>query len=72
MPLKLPTIKLREILFLKAYTYRVPLPVRNVRVFENGYAYPICPRCRYTLDREYMSFCDRCGQKLDWRFLKFR
>ena len=29
-------------------------------------AYPLCPRCKLTLDREYQRFCDRCGQRLDW------
>ena len=24
-----------------------------------------------TLDREYMSYCDRCGQRLAWDFLDF-
>jgi len=67
MPLKLPTTKLREVSRFGAYTYRVPLPVKDVRIFANGNAYPICPRCVNTLDREYMSFCDRCGQKLNWQ-----
>lgn len=29
-------------------------------------SFPRCPRCHQTIDREYMHFCDRCGQKLDW------
>lgn len=28
----------------------------------------ICPRCDSLLDREFVRFCDRCGQRLDWRF----
>lgn len=28
--------------------------------------YPVCPRCRNTMEREYMGFCDRCGQRLAW------
>lgn len=28
--------------------------------------FPICPKCDCTFEREYQSFCDRCGQKLDW------
>lgn len=56
-------------LFVSA-EYRTAKRVREQMVFinsgkENGYY--ICPRCRCTLDREYVSFCDRCGQKLDWR-----
>lgn len=32
--------------------------------------YYVCPRCKATMEREFMSFCDRCGQKLDWRSYK--
>ena len=28
--------------------------------------FPVCPRCHCNLEREYQSFCDRCGQKLGW------
>lgn len=69
MPLKLLTTKPREVSRLQAYSYRVPLPVKDVRTFANGNSYPICPRCAGTLEREYMCFCDRCGQKLNWKFL---
>ena len=47
--------------------YRMPLAVQEVRVFPNGDSYPVCPKCKSTLEREYMNFCDRCGQKLDWK-----
>lgn len=30
------------------------------------YIYYRCPRCCVTLDRDFVSYCDRCGQKLDW------
>lgn len=53
-------------LFMKAITYRVPLPVTKVLVLPNKASYPICPKCSISLEREYMSFCDRCGQKLNW------
>ena len=56
-------------LFLDAITYRVPLSVTKVIVYRDGTTYPICPRCLMSLDREYMSFCDRCGQKLNWDLL---
>lgn len=68
MPLKLLTTKPRKGLRIGVYSYRVPLLVKNVRTFADGNTYPICPRCINTLDREYMSFCDRCGQKLNWQF----
>ena len=28
--------------------------------------YVRCPRCKTTLEREYVAYCDRCGQRLDW------
>lgn len=65
--------KLKRItrLFLEAITYRVPLSVTKVIVYRDGTTYPICPRCLMSLDREYMSFCDRCGQKLNWDLLGY-
>ena len=46
--------------------YRMELPIREVMVFPNGHAYYVCPRCNITLEREFMSYCDRCGQHLGW------
>ena len=34
--------------------------------------YPVCPRCNNTIKRQYQAFCDRCGQRLDWSFLRDR
>ena len=47
--------------------------VNEVMVFETWFGktgYYVCPRCKITMDREFMSFCDRCGQKLDWRYYR--
>ena len=52
-------------LFTDSVSYRIPLPVTKVIAFSNT-TYPICPRCAVSLEREYMSFCDRCGQMLNW------
>lgn len=65
-----PTIPVKKrkhymYLFVDAVTYRIPLPVTKVIAYTSA-TYPICPRCTLSLDREYMSFCDRCGQKLNW------
>lgn len=49
-------------------SYRKGMPVNEVMVFETWFGkigYYICPRCKITMDREFVSFCDRCGQKLD-------
>lgn len=69
MPLKQLITKPRESFRLAAYTYRIPLPVKEMRVFASGDSYPVCPRCDRTIEREYMCFCDRCGQRLAWKFL---
>ena len=56
--------------FRIAASYRIPMSVVSLRRYSgrNGiYAYPICPRCNTTLPREYLSFCDRCGQRLNWK-----
>ena len=47
--------------------------VKERMVFSNissQTTYYVCPRCQTTMEREFMSFCDRCGQKLDWRGYK--
>lgn len=53
----------------EALSFRLPLSVAEVFLTKTGNVYPICPRCNVTLDREYMYFCDRCGQMLDWHDL---
>ena len=47
--------------------YRRPLQIAQIRIFQNCQAYYVCPRCDSSLDREYMSYCDRCGQHLNWK-----
>ena len=44
-----------------------PLRVSKVIAFPDSSSYPVCPNCNTTLEREYQRFCDRCGQRLDWR-----
>ena len=46
--------------------YRLPMSVTTGRVLGGMGWHPVCPRCKVTLEREYMGFCDRCGQRLDW------
>lgn len=53
-----------------AFTYQIPMEVTQVLKRLNGDCYPVCPRCKMTIEREYMGFCDRCGQKLGWAKLK--
>lgn len=59
--------KVRATKFLAdAVSYRIPRQVTQRNVLQNGDSYPICPRCNISIEREYMSFCDRCGQRLSW------
>ena len=46
--------------------FRTPMQVTEISHMGGSY-YPICPRCDTTIDREYMSYCDRCGQSLNWK-----
>ena len=72
MHLKLPSIKPPEQTYgfsflVTAVSYRIAMPVTKIVQYRSGgYAYPVCPRCRQSMDREYMGYCDRCGQKLSW------
>ena len=51
-------------------SFRKPMPVTHIRCFRylSGVTgFPVCPQCGITMEREYQSFCDRCGQRLDWK-----
>jgi hypothetical protein len=75
MHLKLPSTKPPEqpygfSILVTAVSYRIAMPVtKMVQYHTSGDCYPLCPRCRQSMDREYMSYCDRCGQKLSWEQL---
>ena len=48
------------------------MPVTAVRYYSGCpkmFSFPLCPRCKQPMEREYQSFCDHCGQKLDWNQL---
>lgn len=47
---------------LSAINYRIALRVQD----RTSSGYGICPRCGAPLDRDYQSYCDRCGQHLSW------
>ena len=53
----------------EAHAFRRPMEVgavRYVRTTAGLTGFAVCPRCRGSLEREYQTFCDRCGQRLDW------
>jgi len=50
-----------------AVGYRKPMEVKEVVFFPHADGeYARCPRCQITMEREYVRYCDRCGQCLDW------
>lgn len=58
--------KLRE----EELSYRFALRVTEEVMFkcpEGKTGYFVCPKCKELLPREYMGFCDYCGQRLDWK-----
>lgn len=53
--------------FCSAISYRIARPVTRQLYYPSmDSCFSICPRCDMTIEREYMQFCDRCGQKLSW------
>lgn len=69
IPIRL-RLKKKEIAEEDAISYRTPMEVTRILKLKNGGLYPVCPRCKITVDREYMKFCDRCGQRLSWTEIK--
>lgn len=55
---------------LQEMAFREPMPVTHIRCFSCTYGvtgFPLCPQCGITMEREYQSYCNRCGQQLDWK-----
>ena len=38
-----------------AQTYRTPKIVTEIHVFKDNYFFPVCPRCKITIEREYQT-----------------
>ena len=54
----------------KELAYRLGLKVDHFRR-ESFYpgsftTFAVCPRCQGCIEREYLSYCPLCGQKLNW------
>lgn len=47
--------------------YRQAKFVFEYYTLQNGDAYFICPTCKLSLEREYMTYCVYCGQHLSWK-----
>ncbi len=54
-------------------SYRRPMTVSEYVAYRDAFGresvYYICPHCDVTLEREYQAYCDRCGQRLGWKFI---
>lgn len=62
-----------SVCFQLMLSYRIPMKVTDVMVFPRWPVddiYYRCPRCQKLLDREFMAYCDSCGQCLDWQDYK--
>ena len=55
----------------ESVSYRMPMPVLRARTINNGDTYSLCPRCDNDIEREYMLYCNCCGQCLDWSMLDY-
>ena len=58
-----------SVFFQLLMTYRAPMMVKDMVAFYHfpeDDVYYRCPRCQQLLAREFMAYCDRCGQCLDW------
>lgn len=61
------TKRMKKIRFLKEVaTYRRSMEVLQIRVYRKNDAYAIFPRCHSCIDREYINYCNKCGQKMSW------
>ena len=58
-----------SVFFRLLMTYRVPMVVKDMVSFYHfpeDNVYYRCPRCQELLPRDFVAYCDRCGQCLDW------
>ena len=58
-----------SVFFQLLMTYRTPMMVDEAIIYRKAFGYDIyycCPRCQNTLERDFVAYCDRCGQCLDW------
>ena len=58
-----------SVFFQLLIAYRTPMMVDEsviIRKALNDDLYYCCPRCQIFLARDFMAYCDRCGQCLDW------
>lgn len=48
-------------------SYRLPIEVFEIVYYRKAeISFPVCPKCNIAIEREYQTYCDRCGQYLSW------
>ncbi len=47
--------------------YRIKMRVREYIQCWDLNCYPVCPRCGASMEVDFQSYCDRCGQALNWK-----
>ena len=56
--------------FSASVSYRLGMRVTEMETLRSALCgqseYYLCPRCRAALERDFQSYCDHCGQRLDW------
>lgn len=56
-------------------SFRIPMLVKHIREQRHQFGkyttFPACPRCHISIERDYQSFCDNCGQRLDWSCFEY-
>lgn len=69
-----PLSKARLEWLLCQASYRTAMQIAEFMVYKSPgpeeVGYFVCPRCHVTLEREFVPFCDRCGQRLSWKGYK--
>ena len=62
-----------SVFFQLLMTYRMPMKVQDAIVFRrfpHDHLFYRCPRCQELLERDFMAYCNHCGQYLDWHDYK--
>lgn len=55
-------------ILLRLMSYRRKMNVKDFRLYDKYVTYPLCPRCGCCIEKEYVKFCNGCGQHLGWKF----
>ena len=59
-------LRYRQVMTITQQVAEKELRIGNERLF----VFPICPRCDAILEREFLAFCNCCGQRLHWPSIK--